>query len=238
MSITPEPMSLGEACLRIFFTPARVFDRRAESGFAAPLLVVLAFVGLFAYGAGPYLAPVLDAEFARSTAATLRQNPRLTAEQLQHMRDLGEKFAIPAAIAGTAVAVLAVGFAILVVANALGGTLPLHAAFVLATFAAFPKTLAIAASGIVAAARDPSRIAGVYSVTLGPAFFLDPATTSPIPLTLAARLDVFTIWCTILVAIGLHRIARLSTPSAIAGAAIVWLVGSLPTLLSVLRTAA
>jgi hypothetical protein len=66
-----------------------------------------------------------------------------------------------------------------------------------------------------------------YSVSLGPARFLDP-TASPMTLALLGHIDVFTIWTAVLVAIGLKVVARASTAQAAVAAAAVWLIGLLP----------
>jgi len=50
------------------------------------------------------------------------------------------------------------------------------------------------------------------------------------------RIDVFTIWVTVLVAIGLAVTGKISRGKAAIAAAIVWLVGALPTLASALRS--
>ena len=86
-----------------------------------------------------------------------------------------------------------------------------------------------------AAVVDTSNLNSRYSLTLGLGRFFDPDTTSPILLGLIGRIDVFTIWITVLIAIGLAVTGKISRGKAAIAAAIVWLVGALPTLAGTLR---
>jgi len=50
------------------------------------------------------------------------------------------------------------------------------------------------------------------------------------------RLDVFTLWTTVLLAIGLSVTGRIPRRQAAMAAAIVWFVGAVPALLTALRS--
>jgi hypothetical protein len=49
------------------------------------------------------------------------------------------------------------------------------------------------------------------------------------------RLDVFTLWVTVLIAIGLAVTGKISRGKAAVAAAIVWVIGALPTIAAALR---
>jgi len=83
---------------------------------------------------------------------------------------------------------------------------------------------------------DPSNLDSRYSLTLGLGRFFDPDTTSPLLLGLIGRIDLFTIWITVLIAIGLAVTGKISRGKAAIAAAIVWLAGALPTLAGALRS--
>jgi hypothetical protein len=74
------------------------------------------------------------------------------------------------------------------------------------------------------------------SVSVGPARFMDPDTTNPGLLALAGRLDLFIIWSTVLIAIGLRVKGKISMAQAAIAAIVVWLLGSLPALASYVRS--
>ncbi|MFL5469864.1 MAG: hypothetical protein ACJ8AE_08730, partial [Gemmatimonadaceae bacterium] len=58
---------------------------------------------------------------------------------------------------------------------------------------------------------------------------------SPIAIAVASRVDVFTIWVTVLLAIGIHVVGRIPKQQAAIVAAFVWIAGGLPAALSALR---
>jgi hypothetical protein len=79
------------------------------------------------------------------------------------------------------------------------------------------------------------RLKGINSIKLGVSRFLDPDATSPVILALLSRVDLFTLWVTALLAIGLSVTGRVSRAQAAVAAAAVWVVGALPTVLGALR---
>jgi len=104
-----------------------------------------------------------------------------------------------------------------------------------ASFAFMPRiieALVVAVQGLL---MDPASFNGRWRVSLGIGRFLDPDATSPALLALVGRLDVFTIWVTVLLAIGLAVTGRISRGRAAIAAAIVWLLGAAPLLLQASR---
>ena len=59
---------------------------------------------------------------------------------------------------------------------------------------------------------------------------------SPLLLAVVGRIDLITIWITVLVAIGLAVTGRIPLRKAAIAAAIVWFVGGLPLILPALRS--
>jgi VanZ family protein len=54
-------------------------------------------------------------------------------------------------------------------------------------------------------------------------------------IALLGRIDLFTIWVTVLLAIGLAVVARIPRSRAAIAAVVVWVIGTLPALLGALR---
>jgi hypothetical protein len=54
-------------------------------------------------------------------------------------------------------------------------------------------------------------------------------------LALLGRIDLFTIWVTLLIAIGIKVMGRATTGQAVLGAVLVWLVGAIPMLIQAMR---
>jgi hypothetical protein len=108
-------------------------------------------------------------------------------------------------------------------------------ATMVSSFAFMPR----AVEGLVVALQglwlDPSTFNGRWRVSLGVGRFLDPDATSPALVALLGRLDVFTIWVTVLLAIGLAVTAKIPRSRAAVAAAIVWVLGAAPLLLQASR---
>jgi hypothetical protein len=234
----PEPMSVPEACFSIFFAPSRVFAERQDKNWVLPLIILTVLVTLLFYGAKPYMQTAIDADVGRQMAATVRSNPQLTAAQIEGARAIQDKFA--GVIVALSVPAIVVSMAVLLwlVGRFVESKQTIGAAFVVATFAYFPKLLAQLAAGLIGVARDPSHLQGLYSLTLGPGLFLNAATSSQPVLALAGRLDLFTLWVTALLAIGLQVTGKVGKTQAYIVAAVIWIIGALPGLFNALRATA
>jgi hypothetical protein len=92
--VDPAPAKAGlwEDFVDIFYAPSSVFARRSEGKFGMPLLFVVVVAVILVFLTKNAMQPVMDAEFARQSAATLRKNPNATAEQLASMRGVFETF--------------------------------------------------------------------------------------------------------------------------------------------------
>ncbi len=71
---------------------------------------------------------------------------------------------------------------------------------------------------------------------MGPGYFID-ATAQPILAAVVGRLDIFTIWVTALLAIGLHVVGKIPSSKAAIAAIIVWILGALPGLYGAMKLA-
>jgi hypothetical protein len=233
-----EPMSIAEACFSVFIAPSRVFAERQTRDWVLPLIILTVMVSLLFYGSKPYMQPALDAEMARQVAAAVRANPQLTPAQIDGMRTVGDKFAIVGVTVAVPVIVVCLALMMWIIGRFVESKQTLKAAFVVATFAYFPRILSGLAGGLIAVARDPAHLTGPYNVTVGPGFFLDAATTSPALLALVGRLDFFTLWITVLLAIGLHVTGKVPKGQAYIVAAVIWIIGALEGVFFALRATA
>ncbi|MEO7218496.1 MAG: YIP1 family protein, partial [Gemmatimonadaceae bacterium] len=212
-----------------------VFERRRDSGFFVALLVFTA-LSLVIYLVGrSVLQPIFDAEFARGIAAAVRKNPQINAGQMAAGQGMATKFT-PIIIAfGAFFSPLIVGVALWIVGKFVGAKESIGAACMIATYAFFPRIIGSLLGVVQAFVMDPSKLNGQYRITLSLARFLDPDTASPVMVALLARVDLFTIWVTILLAIGLAVVARIPRSRAALAAFIVWIIGTLPALLGAIR---
>ena len=231
-----ERVAYWEDFMDIIYTPAAVFARRATSGFGVPMLVVTVLLALsFVVNRG-VLQPMMDAEFARAAAAAIRKNPKVTMEQMAGFRTMMEKFGVIFAIIGPPVVMLCVGLALWLAGKLVRARQTLGAAMMVTAYAYVPRVIASIVAGVQGLVMDPASLDGQYRVSIGAGRFLDPDTTSPLLLGLAGRLDVFTLWTTVLLAIGLSVTGKIPRRQAAMAAALVWFLGAVPALLTALRS--
>lgn len=228
--------SWWEDFLDIFYAPRQVFERRRNAGFLVPLLVLTVLMVALVVAARPVLQPVYDAEMMRGMAAAARSNPAMTPERIDQARRLNEKLLPVYAGFATFLTPMLVGLVLWGAARALEIRLAVGAACMIATYAYIPRLLEAVLNLGQGYVMDPATLDGHYRLTLSPARFLDPNTTSPVVLAAVGRLDLFVIWVTVLLAIGLMVVARAPRARAATAAAIVYAVGWLPTLWQAIRS--
>jgi hypothetical protein len=227
--------SVWEDFIDIFISPSEVFARRQNGNWFIPMIVVTVIVFAIYLGTRSLTQPAFDADFARGMAAAMRQNPQLTPDQVAKGKSVYETFFIFAAFFAIPIATLFVGLCTWVVGKLFDATIGFGAALVVAAYAAFPKILQPIAGGLIAFFSDPSTLTSATKITASPAHFFDISTTSPVVLLLLSRFDVFTIWCTILLGIGLAVIGKIPRSKAMLAAVIVWALSSVFPLLGALR---
>src|SRR6476646_3955294 len=232
------PASWWEDFIDIFYAPSQVFARRENSGFAIPMLVVTLLVALIAIANSGVMQPIMDAEFTRATAAAMKKNPQVTAEMMAKGRSFGEAIAKYGAFVLVPVAIFLTGLVLWIVGKFFDAKQTLGAAIMVASYAFVPRIVEGVLNGVQGLLLDPSTLNGRFRISLGLGRFLDPDTASPVMLALLGRVDVFTIWVTVLLAIGLAVTGQIPRSRAAIGAIIVWVLGGLYTLLTALRAQA
>jgi hypothetical protein len=104
-----------------------------------------------------------------------------------------------------------------------------------ATYAQFPRVLlGLLLMTIQGFLMDLSTADRIYDVTFSAARFAGDG-TSELMLVILSRFDVFIIWTTVLLGIGLHVTGKIPKSKAMIAAFIVWALGALPAVLGALR---
>ncbi|MDQ3697262.1 MAG: YIP1 family protein [Gemmatimonadota bacterium] len=231
----PTKVSVWEDFIDILYVPSAVFARRERGSFWIPMLVVAVLIGGIFFATSGVLQPIIDAEFDRATAVAMENDPQLTPEMMEGGRRFSEIIAKAAAFVGPPIAVFFTGLVLWGVGKFVDATQSLHAALVVAAYSCVPKVLDTLLAGMQGLFLDPAQLDGRYRLSLGVGRFLDPDTASPVLIALLGRLDVFTIWVTVLLAIGLAVTGKISRPRAGIAAAVVWVIGALPGTLQALQ---
>jgi hypothetical protein len=227
--------SLWEDFIDIFTSPRQVFARRTGSGFALPLIILTVLFAILVIGTKPLVQTAIDAEMARGMAKAIKAHPEAAA-QIQQGQAMGDKIGMYFIIGIFPIMAMLTGFVLWLVGKIFDGKEDAGTAMMVATYAFFPKILGVIAGAAIAYFSNPERLNGMARLTLGVGALFDPETASPVLMAMVTRLDVFTIWETILLAIGLQVTGKVSKTNSYVAAAIVWLIGALPGLLQALRS--
>lgn len=232
--VTPpaKPASWWEDYIDIFYAPSQVFARRMHSGFGVPMLVVTVLIGAIFLANSSAMQPIMDAEFARAMA---KQSAKMTPEQMEAARSIGAKFAKVGVFFILPITMFLVGLTLWIIGKIFGAKQTLGAAFMVAAYAYVPKILEAVLGGVQLLLLDSSSMNGRYKLSLGVGRFLDPDTAAPALVAFLGRVDVFTIWVTILLGIGLSVTGKISRSNAMMAAVIIWFIGAAATVLPALR---
>jgi hypothetical protein len=227
---TPQKASFWEDLIDIFFSPASVFQRNEKKSVWPPLLFVSLAIGVIFFATFNQLEPIFDAEFTRGMAKAAAQNPALTPETMAKMKGVSESVTRYGLSVIIFVTVLVVGSVSWIVGKAFGSAQTFQAALVVAAWSYMPRVIGVILNGVQGLLMDPAKLTGQMAISLSPARFFAPDQPSPILYQLMGRLDLITLWVTILLAVGLHVTGKVGKGRAIAFGIVMWAIGALPAL--------
>jgi hypothetical protein len=146
---------------------------------------------------------------------------------------------VPGAEANTfygLVAPILLGMLLWAVGKVAGSKAEIGQTIMVAVYGMFPRVLETVVNAGQLIFIPDEAITSRYSVTLGVGRFLDANTANPLLLALVGRLDLFTLWVTVLYTIGIKVVGRISWGNAAVVGAIMWLIGALPGIWGAVRT--
>jgi hypothetical protein len=232
----PEKTGLWEDFVDIFVAPASVFARRERGSIAVPIVVVALLMGIISLVSMDTLGTLMEAESRRAMAADPRI-AQLPPEQLAAMMRWQTIIAAAGAFIYVPIVILVIGLLLWFAGKAVDASQTLHAALVVAAYSYVPRVIESVLVAVQGRILDPALLDGMYRVRLSPARFYDPDTASPLLLAVLGRFDLFVIWVTMLLAVGLAVTGRVSRGRAAIAALIVWVVGALPAVFGAMRQA-
>jgi hypothetical protein len=232
---TPPRASIWEDFIDIFYAPSAVFRRRENGNFFIPLAVITILCGvLFTLNAG-IMQPMFDAEFDRQMSMAMRQNPNLQPEMVERMRGFSMRLQQIGIFIFMPLAMFGVGVTTWLAGKLVNAKQTFRAALVVGAYCYAPRIIDSVLMGIQGRLIDPAEFDGRFRLSFGVGRFLDPDEVSPLLLAVVGRIDLITIWITVLIAIGLAVTGRIPLRKAAIAAAIVWFVGGLPLIIPALR---
>lgn len=230
------PSSRLDDYLDVFTNPVGLFERRQDGRFGQAFLVLTVAIVVMFLLTRSAMAPIWDAEITRGMAAAMKANPQMTPEQAEAGRKFGGTIGMVFFIISFPIGLLLLGVGVLLGAKVVGKSLSFAQAATIGTFAMFPRLVEMVVAAVQALLMDESKLNGRFAVTLGIGRFLDPDKTAPALLGLLGRIDLFTLWVTVLVFLGVRTMTKAGSGQAAAAAVFVWFWGAIPVLFQALRS--
>ncbi len=229
---TPEKASLIEDFIDIFYAPSRVFARRERANFWVYLLIITVIGGLFAFASRSVFEQIFDAEFQRGAARAMAANPQITPEMMETQRGISTKIGGFIQYLFPAMVVIIGGLMVWGAARSFGAKISYGQAALIITLAYIPRLLQSLVTTAQVLLTDTASYTSMFALTHSPARFMDPDTPNRALLMFMGRLDLFVLWSTVLIAIGIAVMGRIPRARAAMAAGVVWLVASVLTVLS------
>jgi hypothetical protein len=223
--------SFFEDLIDIFFQPADVYRRRETGSYWPALLTVTLLLAVFTFANANVLQPIFDAEWSRQAAlAAKRGGGQAAIDAMNKMRPMietGQKFG---AVVFVPVFIFVLGLVTWLVGKLFGAKQTYHAAVMVVSYAFMVRVIEAVLNGIQGLLMDPASLTALTKIQMSPARFLDTESTNPLLLALLGRVDLFTIWLTVLLAVGMYVTGKISRGRAAAFGVTMWILGSLPAL--------
>jgi len=225
----PEKASIVEDFIDIFYAPSSVFARREKGGYGLHLLIITLLSAVFAYASHSVFSQIFDAEFARGMAKAMEKNPRLTPDMVSSMRPMQEKIASVFVYLGAPLAIFFTSIFVWIAAKIVRAKLSFGKSMLVTTLAWIPRLLLGLIGVVQVVLMDTSNFTNRYSLSASPAKFMDADATNPKLFALIGSLDLFAIWFTVLIAIGIAVVAKVPRNKGAIAAVIVFVLGTLLT---------
>lgn len=233
--ITPQQASIWEDFIDIFYAPSTVLRRRASASPWPPMLVAALLTGIVMFFVAPAIEPALQADFMRALPAMQRQNPNITPEMVERMKGATSVGMRYGSAIFTLLAIALVGAMTWLVGKLVDSAEGYGQATLVAAYAYLPRVLGGILLLVETLVTDVSGAKSAASLSFSAARFLNPDTTSPVMMQVMLHLDVFVIWETVILAIGVAVLGQTTRGRAIAAGVLFWIVGTIPMVLQGLR---
>ena len=231
----PDKAGLFEDFIDIFTSPAKVFARRANANAFVPwLIVTLLLVGLF-YASRGMMEPLMDGDITRALEQAAKSNPQMTPELIEKSKAMARVTTQWGIVVFIPVGILLLALFTWVVGKVFGGTLSYGTAVMIASYAWIPKVVDSLARMVQGLTMDITKFSSTYQLSASAARFLDPETTSQAMVNLAARADIFVLWTTALLAIGLVSAGKMPKEKGWMAGATMFLLGSITMIWGVIK---
>ena len=231
-----EKAGMLEDYIDIFIAPTKVFARRVEANAFVPFLIVtVLLIGLF-YASRNVMEPIFDQEISRQLAKMAKDNAALAKpEAMESARKMMNISFQWGAVIGMPILLLGLGIIVWIVGKLFGATATFGTAMMITCYAWVPRVLSSVLTMVQLQLLDPNKIEGMAGLSFGPARFLDADATSLGLMQLAMRFDLFTIWTTVLIVVGLVSAGKMPKSKAVPAGLTLFVVGSLTAIWALIK---
>jgi hypothetical protein len=227
----PDNASMAEDFVDIFVTPAKVFARRAKASPMVPYMIVCVLLIVLFFASKNVLAPIFDAQIQKGMAAQMKANPQITQEMMDKSKPITNVILNVGGVVGPPILLLILALITWVIGRFfMSSSLTFGTSLLITAYASIPRVLSSILGLVQGLTMDVGKMTSPYQLTLSPARFFDPASMSDGAYQALGSIDLFAIWGTVLVIIGLIHAGKLEKNKAIATGVIMFVVGCIPAL--------
>ncbi|HET9424665.1 MAG TPA: YIP1 family protein [Gemmatimonadaceae bacterium] len=220
-----KPTALWEDFIDIFYAPSTVFERRRNANPWPMILIVTVIVTLIGVLTWNSLSPVFESEIRTQFAKAMAANPQMTADMVDSQVKIQMAFRRWGGVMFP-IGVLIFGLLVWAMGRISGAKeLTYQRALVVVAWGSIISIVAALVMGVQGLVLDVSAMTSTDALSIGPARFVDKATTSPILFALLKQLDVFNLWTIAVMAIGVQVAGRGTKKTAITFA-LIWFIGA------------
>jgi len=210
-------LSQGERILNTFIAPSTTFDdiKRSASWWAPFLLIAVVSCALgfvVSKKVGFEQVTLNKLRLAPKQAEALERLPADQRAQQMKFAVIGSMVEAYASPVGRLILILIVASVLMATFNfGAGAEIPFKQALAVVAYSGLPNIIkgGLAIASLLAGA-DPEGFLLQNPVATNPAYFMDPTKSLPL-YSLAASLDIITLWVLVLIGIGFARISKLKT---------------------------
>lgn len=235
---TPEKATIIDDLIEIWTSPSAVFKRRADSGFFLMMCILTVVIGALFFANRGVLLSVMEAEMNRQFAASAAQGQPVPPEAIAMAKKWGGFFGTFGAFVGVPIGILLVGLGTWITGKIVGADdeFGYGKATMIAAYAFVPKILSLLTVTVQGVLMDTNTLTSPYQISTSVARFLDPNMNAGV-LALLGRVDIFTIWTSVLIGIGIVVVGKTSRQKLLPAAAVIWLLGSVSAFWQILMGA-
>lgn len=235
---TPEKATIIDDLIEIWTFPSAVFARRAESGFFLMMCIMTVVIGALFVANRGVLEGVVDAEMNRRFAEAAAQGQTVPPEAIAMAKKWGGILGTFGAFVGVPIGVLLVGLGTWITGKIVGADdeFGYGKAAMIAAYSFAPKIISMLTVTVQGLLIDTNTITSPYQISTSVARFLDPNMSAGL-LALAGRVDIFTVWSSVLIGIGVAVVGKTSRGRILPAAAVIWVIGSVPAFWQILMGA-